>query len=131
MTITTISPKRLFDLTQSGTPVELIDVRKGRFKFASASFFASFLAALDVERNADKYFGVLEVMPELRGAEIQLTKNQSFKDLKKWFGGDLELARVLNPHVTEGVWKGSAPLSRRHILRVPLMQESQARAELQ
>ncbi len=27
MTITTISPKQLFDITQSGTPVELIDVR--------------------------------------------------------------------------------------------------------
>lgn len=123
--------KRLTEKMGTTDIVELIDVRKGRFKFASASFFASYLAALDVERNADKYFGALEIMPELRGAEIQLTKNQSHKELMKWFGGDLELAKVLNPHVTEGVWKGSAALSRRHILRVPLLQESQARAELQ
>lgn len=123
--------KRLTEKMGTTDIVELIDVRKGRFGFASASFFASFLAALDVERNADKHFGTLEIMPELRGAEIQLTKNQSTKDFMKWFNGDEELAKTLNPHVSETVWKGRTPLTRKHILRVPLLQESQARAELQ
>lgn len=122
--------KRLTEKMKTTDIVELIDVRKGRFKFASASFFASFLAALDVERNADKHFGVLEVMPELRGAEIQLTKNFSQKDLLKWFNGDEDLARRLNPHVTDSVWKGKAALTRKHYLRVPLVQEAQARSEL-
>jgi membrane-bound lytic murein transglycosylase D len=123
--------KRLTEKMGTTDIVELIDVRKGRFKFASASFFASFLAALDVERNADRNFGILEIMPELRGAEIQLTKSQAHKDFMKWFNGDLDLARVLNPHVAESVWKGRTPLSRKQILRVPLTLEAQARSELQ
>jgi len=123
--------RRLVEKMGTTDIVELIDVRKGRFGFASASFYASFLAALDVERNAEKHFGILEVMPELRGAEIPLVKNQAAKDFLKWFNNDVELAKTLNPHVTDSVWKGRAPLSRRHILRVPLVQESQAKAEMQ
>jgi membrane-bound lytic murein transglycosylase D len=122
--------KRLTDKMGTTDIVELIDVRRGRFKFASASFFASFLAALDVERNADKNFGVLEVMPELRGAEIQLVKSQSSKDFMKWFNGDVELAKLLNPHVQDLVWKGRMPLAGKHYLRVPLTLESEARSEL-
>jgi len=123
--------KRLTEKVGTTDIVELIDVRKGRFKFASASFFASFLAALDVERSADKHFGPLEVMPEVRGAEITIVKSKTSRELTKWFSGDLELARTLNPHIHEAVWSGKTPLSRKHILRVPLMQETQARSELQ
>jgi membrane-bound lytic murein transglycosylase D len=111
--------------------VELIDVRKGRFGFASANFYASFLAALDVERNADQHFGILEVLPEVRGAEIQILKSQNSKDLLKWFDNDLGLAQLLNPHVLESVWRGHTPLARKHILRVPLLQEKQARGALE
>lgn len=123
--------RRLTEKMHTTDIVELIDVRKGRFKFASASFFASFLAALDVERNADRNFGILEIMPELRGAEIQLVKNQSQKDFMKWFNGDIELAKILNPHISSVVWRGRQPLSRKQILRVPLTLENQARAELE
>ena len=110
--------------------VQLTEVRRGRFGFASANFYASFLAALDVERNADKHFGILEVMPELRGAEIKIVKSQFAKDFLKWFNNDVDLAQLLNPHVSPAVWSGKAPLSRRHILRVPLLQESAARGHL-
>jgi membrane-bound lytic murein transglycosylase D len=123
--------KRLTEKMGTTDIVELIDVRKGRFGFASANFYASFLAALDVERNADKHFGVLEVLPELRGAEVQLFKNQNGKDILKWFNNDLDLARLLNPHVSEAVWQGRLPLSRKHILRVPLLQEAQAKNALE
>jgi len=111
--------------------VELLDVRRGRFGFASANFYASFLAALDVERNADKHFGVLEVMPELRGAEVQLIKSRPASELLKYFDGDMVLAKQFNPHVTESVWKGKISLSPKQIFRVPLVLESQARNDLQ
>jgi membrane-bound lytic murein transglycosylase D len=123
--------RRLVEQQGTTNIVELLDVRKGRFGFASASYYASFLAALDVEQNAKQYFGEVEIMPELRGAEIQLVKSQSAKDLLKWFNNDISLAQMLNPHVTPTVWKGNAPLNRKHILRVPLLQESQARNALE
>ncbi len=121
--------KRLVEKQGTTDIVELIDVRKGRFGFASANFYASFLAALDVERNADKHFGVIETLPELRGAEVQILKSQYARDFMKWFNGDLKLAQRLNPHVCENVWKGKAPLAGKHILRVPLIQEQQAKSE--
>lgn len=123
--------KRLTQKFGTTDIVELIDIRKGRFGFASASFFASFLAALKTEAEAEKYFGPLEVMPELRGAEVQLVKSVPAKDFMKWFNGDEDAARELNPHVAAAVWKGRIPLSRKHLLRVPLTIESQARAELE
>jgi len=122
--------KRLTEKMGTTDIAELIDVRKGRFGFASASFYASFLAALDVERNADQHFGVVEMLPELRGAEIPLKKPQYKKTFLKWFDGNEEQAKLLNPHIAAGVWKGHTPLSQRHILRVPIIQENQARAEL-
>lgn len=110
---------------------ELTDVRRGRFGFASANFYASFIAAVDVEKNADKHFGVLEVMPELRGAEVKLVKSATTKQFMKWFNNDMDLAKMMNPHVSEHVWKGRMPLSRKHILRVPTKEEAQARAEME
>jgi membrane-bound lytic murein transglycosylase D len=123
--------RRLTEKMGTTDLAELTDVRKGRFGFASASFYASFLAALDVERNAEKYFGPLEVMPELRGAEVKLVQSKSWKDMAKWFNNDVDAAKLLNPHVVDAVWKGKTPLTRKHTLRVPLTQESQARAELE
>jgi membrane-bound lytic murein transglycosylase D len=123
--------KRLTVKLGTNDLAELTDVRRGRFGFASANFYASFLAALDVEKNADKHFGVLDVMPELRGAEVKLVKSISSKQFMKWFNNDLDLAKMLNPHVSQHVWKGRMPLSRKHILRVPLKEEAQARAEME
>lgn len=123
--------KRLTQKFGTTDIVELIDIRKGRFGFASASFFASFLAALKTEAEAEKYFGPLDVMPELRGADVQLVKSVPAKDIMKWFSDNLDVARELNPHVVDAVWKGRMPLSRKHLLRVPLTIESQARSELE
>src|SRR5690606_2761679 len=97
--------KRLTEKAGTTDIVELVDVRKGRFGFASASFYASCLAALKVEADAEKHFGPLEILPELRGAEIKLTRNLGVKEILKFFGGDEALARMMNPHINEVVWK--------------------------
>ncbi len=122
--------RRMIDKFGTTDIAELTDVRKGRFGFASANFYASFLAAVDVEKNADKYFGILEVMPELRGAEIKIVKSQFARDFLKWFNNDVDLAQMLNPRVSPSVWNNKTPLIRKHILRVPLLQESAARGTL-
>ncbi len=123
--------RRLTEKMGTTDLAELVDTRRGRFGFASASFYASFLAALSVESQADRHFGVLEVMPELRGAEVQLTKNMSAKEFLKFFDGDEEMAKSLNPHVSESVWKNRQPLTRRHVIRVPATVEQQVRGELE
>lgn len=123
--------RRLTEKLGTTEITEIIDVRKGRFGFAGANFYANFLAALEVERNADKNFGIIEVLPELRGAEIQIVKSLFAKDFMKWFNNDIELAQLLNPHITESVWKNHTPLTHKHILRVPMIQETQARGALE
>lgn len=122
--------KRLVRKFETTDIVELTDVRRGRFGFASANFYASFLAALEVERRADKYFGELSVLPELRGVEFQLSKSLSRNELLKYFHDDLEMAKTFNPHVEASVWRGDQPLQRKNIFRVPTTMEAQARSEL-
>jgi membrane-bound lytic murein transglycosylase D len=123
--------RRLVEKLGTTDIAEIVDVRKGRFGFAGANFYANFLAALEVEHNADKYFGVLEVLPELRGADILMAKPQSAKEFLKWFNNDMGMAQLLNPHISESVWRGKAPLQRKQILRVPLLQENEARGALE
>jgi membrane-bound lytic murein transglycosylase D len=116
---------RLTKKIGSNDIVDLIDVRKGRFKFASANFYASFLAVLNVESHAEKYFGSLEILPELRSAEIRLSKSLSAQDILKYFDGDLELAKKMNPAVSSRVWQGRLKLSYHHYLHIPLNEQAQ------
>lgn len=121
--------RRLTQKMQTTDIVELTDVRRGRFGFASANFYASFLAALDVERNAETHFGPLNTLPELKGVEILLTKNMQSKDFMKYFSDEAQ-ARLYNPHFESVVWNGRQPVQRKNILRVPAGIEAQARTDI-
>ena len=97
--------RRLVEREKTKDIAELTDVRRGRFKFASANFFASFLAALEVERNAAAHFGVIQLLPEVKGEEIKLEKDLSVSQLLKWFGDDEEKARALQSlHLKSTAW---------------------------
>ncbi|NQY99755.1 MAG: transglycosylase SLT domain-containing protein [Bdellovibrionales bacterium] len=109
---------------------ELTEVRRGRFGFASANFYASFLAALEAEKNALKYFGKVKMAPELKSEKLVLTKNLDVKHLFKWFGGDKKRAKLFNMHVHDRVWKGSYPLNKKTFVRLPVDQFAAASAEL-
>lgn len=98
---------------------ELTDVRKGRFGFASANFYASFLAALQIEEEAESHFGPVKWMAELRGFEVKLTRFLRAEEILKWFGGDLAKAQTYNPHVRPQVWRRGA-LQPRTFVRVPV-----------
>jgi membrane-bound lytic murein transglycosylase D len=121
--------KRLTKKFESTDIVELTDVRRGRFGFASANFYASFLAALIVEKDAKKYFGDIPILPELKGIEMKLEKPLALKEILKFFNGDMEMAKTLNPHIEPVVWSGKAPLQSKQTLRVPLNTSAQAKAE--
>lgn len=109
---------------------ELTEVRGGRFGFASASFYASFLAAVQVEQSADKYFGpALKRMAELRGSEIKLEKPLALSQLVIWFDHDLTKAQVYNPHVRSHLWpKGT--VQARNFIRVPTDKATVAQDDL-
>lgn len=121
-------------VNQMGTTdiVELTDVRRGRFRFASANFYASFLAALEVEREASKYFGEpLYWMPALRGEEIRLDKAIAASSIISWFDEDEAKARDLNPHILNHIWRGRGVVGAGHFVRVPSDKLEQARESLE
>lgn len=106
--------------------VDFVDFRKGSFGFASASFYASFLAALEVEREAERHFGPLRVGEPVIGEVYQLKKNLSVTKLVELYGGDEERAKKLNPHVRSTVWKRKGLIYRKNRLRF----DSQSEEEL-
>lgn len=111
--------RRMTERYKSRELGELTDMRGHRFGFASANFFASFLAALEAEKNAGKYFGILPTLPEIKGAEIKLEKEISISQILKWFNDDVELAKLYNPHIRPTSWSKKSRLHRRDYVRVP------------
>lgn len=108
---------------------ELTDVRKGRFGFASANFFASFLAAVHVEQSADRYFGPLKRMAELRGVEFRLTRPLSLEKVVAWFEGDQGKAQNFNPHVRGQLWPRGI-VQARNFIRVPMSAQGRVESDL-
>jgi membrane-bound lytic murein transglycosylase D len=110
---------------------DLVDERRGRFGFASANFFACFLAALEIEKEAPKYFGSVFWDQPLDGKEIRLTRSLNKKMLIKWFGDDVEKAKDLNPHLSRVFWSGYAQLGAKDFVRVPVAQYEVAVKDLE
>lgn len=98
---------------------ELVDERHGRFGFASANFYASFLAALHVEREAEKYFGAVYWDSPVPTEEILATRPVNNKTLVAWFDGNVEKAKEYNLHLTRTFWSGYAVLGPKDFVRVP------------
>jgi membrane-bound lytic murein transglycosylase D len=97
-------------MTQSYKTRNLVDLvenvrSRKSFGFASRNFYASFLAALDVEKNADKYFKKVTWSQPLNAETLKLPVPVHYKELLSWFGGDDEAAQVFNPHLTKQVRK--------------------------
>ncbi len=109
---------------------ELVDERYGRFGFASANFYACFLAALDVEANATKYFGPVYWEAPFDAKEIKLTRSINRKWLLRWFDGNIEEAKDYNPHLQRAFWLGYGQIGRRDFIRVPTAQYATAIQDL-
>lgn len=99
---------------------ELIEnVRSRRsFGFASRNFYASFLAALEVEKNADKYFVAVAWSKPLGSQDLKLPVSVKYKEILSWFDGDDSKAQVFNPHLTSKARSGH-PIPARTVIAVP------------
>jgi membrane-bound lytic murein transglycosylase D len=89
------------------------------FGFASRNFYVAFLAALEVDRNADKYFGPLTRLPDAPSSVVVLPDYVSVDALAKAFKADLGALRVLNPALRPPIWNRSRFVPRGYALRVP------------
>lgn len=90
-----------------------------RFGFASRNFYAEFLAAVEVAKNAERYFGRLQREPERRSYEIVLPAYVPLAELARHLGLDIETLRRYNPGLRPPVFAGDKYLPRGYHLRVP------------
>jgi membrane-bound lytic murein transglycosylase D len=94
--------KRLTQLYKTRDLSELARSHSSRKKlgFASRNFYVSFLAALEAERNAPKYFGPILWSKSLDCQEITLTKPVTWAEVVAWYDGNEKIAQIYNPHIT-------------------------------
>jgi membrane-bound lytic murein transglycosylase D len=90
------------------------------FGFASRNFYVSFLAALDIDRNPQKYFGPLQKESELRFQELQLPAYVPVGALERALKIDPAKLRALNPALLPAVWNGAQRVPKSYRLRLPL-----------
>jgi membrane-bound lytic murein transglycosylase D len=89
------------------------------FGFASRNFYVAFLAALEVDRNADKYFGPITRLPDTDSTPVDLPDYIPVVALAKAFKVDMGALRVLNPALRPPIWNGSRLVPRGYALRLP------------
>ncbi|TLY71454.1 MAG: LysM peptidoglycan-binding domain-containing protein [Gammaproteobacteria bacterium] len=90
------------------------------FGFASRNFYVSFLAALEVDRNPEKYFGSLQRQSAVKFQEVQLPAYVSMPTLERALRIEPEKLRALNPALTHAVWDGRQRVPKAYRLRLPL-----------
>ncbi|HEX9403113.1 MAG TPA: LysM peptidoglycan-binding domain-containing protein, partial [Steroidobacteraceae bacterium] len=89
------------------------------FGFASRNFYVAFLAALEVDRNAEKFFGPLTRLPDTDSTPTELPDYIPIDALAKAFKVDMGALRVLNPALRPPIWNGARFVPRGYALRLP------------
>ena len=89
------------------------------FGFASRNFYVAFLAALQVDRNAEKYFGPITRLPDTDSTPVELPDYIPVDALAKAFKADIGALRVLNPALRPPIWNGSRFVPRGYTFRLP------------
>ena len=98
----------------------IIEDYDGRnFGFASRNFYPAFLAAVDVDRNAQKYFADVERIEPPELVTVPVPHFTEATALTKALPGSAERLRQLNRALGEAVWSGRKYVPEGYEMRVP------------
>jgi len=89
------------------------------FGFASRNFYVSFLAALDIDHNPDKYFGAVQKQGEAKFQVVSVPGYVPMATLERVLNVRSEELRALNPALLRPVWDGQLRVPRDYRLRLP------------
>ncbi len=89
------------------------------FGFASRNYYASFLAALRLDRDPEKYFGAMRRHPPAPTQVLALPAATRVDVLQKALGVDAQQLRELNPALRPPVWNLQRPVPLGYHLRLP------------
>lgn len=122
-------PTGVLRLTKIHSSKEIGDLfpkgHKKRLGFASRNFYSSFVAIIEVERNATKYFGNVQWSQPLAGQDIKLPKAIRYKQVLEWFDGDDHRAQIFNPHITPAARQGKVKIPAGALVMVPSLKKEQ------
>jgi membrane-bound lytic murein transglycosylase D len=100
------------------------------FGFASRNFYVCFLAALEISRNPEKYFGNLARHPPLRTAEVEMPSYVPLSALQRALKIDRTQLATLNPALRPTVWEGQRLVPMGYLLRLPAAMGTMTTAQL-
>lgn len=100
------------------------------FGFASRNFYPSFLAALEIDRHADRYFGALKLDAPTPYDTVVVRDFISAKALAQTAGISVDEMKQHNPALRDPVWSGEKHIPAGYALRVPQARASQPLAQL-
>jgi len=89
------------------------------FGFASRNFYAEFLAALDVDRHREAYFGVMSVHEPEPTRVIPLERSLGIEVAARLAGTDRTTVASLNPALMDPVVGGRRSIPAGYALRLP------------
>lgn len=100
--------------------VDILRKYDGRaFGFASRNFYVAFLAALEVDANAEHYFPGLVAAQPVDYEIVDLDEYIAVDALAAALGVDAELIAQHNPALQPAIWQGSKLLPQGYAVRVP------------
>jgi membrane-bound lytic murein transglycosylase D len=95
------------------------DYHSPSFGFASRNFYVSFLAALTVSENPQRYFGALPIRSEESFDELRMPQAATAATIAATVGVDRDTLQRLNPALRPAVWRGRRVIPAGYILRLP------------
>ena len=93
--------------------------RSRTFGFASRNFYAEFLAASEIEQEAELYFGALQPDAPVEYTIVEMDHFYAVPSLERALGVDRELLHDHNLALRPAVWNGAKLVPRGYPLRVP------------
>jgi membrane-bound lytic murein transglycosylase D len=100
------------------------------FGFASRNFYTAFLAALEIDRNPERYFPNLKINPPSDTDTVAVPAYMSVDTLADALNMRKSALRELNPALSEIVWSGDKLVPQGFPLRVPRQTAAVAEALL-
>jgi membrane-bound lytic murein transglycosylase D len=89
------------------------------FGFASRNFYVSFLAARDVDRDPEKYFGPVRRKAPREELIVELPDYMKAETIERAFGVSRTTLQAYNPALLPPVWEGAKYVPRGFRLRLP------------
>jgi membrane-bound lytic murein transglycosylase D len=96
----------------------IAEYKGSRFGFASRNFYPQFLAALEVERNAEKYFGPITYDRYPDFAEYEMTSFVDASVIASTLGVEMGELKRMNPALLQQVWTGNKRIPKGYVLKV-------------